>query len=217
MAEKYRVAALILYPCNMVSNWKDRIEELLQFPFVACLHDKDNCEEHIHLILCRTNGPATLKWFISWVNSRLSNSDKYYLSKDKNGNTVQVPVKCCSTAEPIASNFQRAYDYLYHGGMVADKCKKEGKFSYKQTDLFSGNNFDLHHYIQVDNYDKMIILQKICQHIIDYKIMDDIKIFEYCISQGDDYFQVYQSKSAMLSRLASGNWKRWERERKQEK
>lgn len=214
MAEKYRYAELILYPCNMIDNWKEEIEERLQFPFVACLHDRDNCEPHIHLILCRGNGPATIKWFIKWANTCLSNPNKVYKKLDKDGNEVYCPVTCCSTASPIVASFQRAYDYLYHGGSVADKCKKEGKYPYKQSDLFSGNNFDLHHYIQTDTYDKMIIAQKICDFIVRYNIMDDIKIFEYCMANGDDFFEVYCSRSAMFSRLASGNWKKWERERK---
>jgi len=214
MAEKYRCAEVILYPCNMVVGWKSKIEELIQYPFVACLHDRDNCEPHIHLILCRGNGPATLKWFINWCNRTLSNPDKTYIDYDSDGNKVVKPCCCCSTASPIVSNFQRAYDYLYHGGLVADKCCKEGKFAYSQTDLFFGNNFDIHHYIQVDTYDKMIIAQKICEHIKLYNLMDDIAVYDFCVSQGDDYFAVYCSKSAMFSRLCGGNWKKWERSRK---
>ena len=31
----------ILYPENMIENWKDQIEDVLQLPFCYCVHDKD--------------------------------------------------------------------------------------------------------------------------------------------------------------------------------
>ena len=31
----------ILYPENMIENWKDEIEDVLQLPFCYCVHDKD--------------------------------------------------------------------------------------------------------------------------------------------------------------------------------
>lgn len=201
--EKYRVAEVIIYPCNMIPDWKEKFEDLIQLPFVAALHDRDNTETHLHCILCRGNGPATLNWFIKWVNKRLSNPDKIHIDKDG----VIHKAKCCSTAEPIITNFRKAYDYLYHGGVTLEKCKEEGKFLYSQSILFSGNNFELARYLSMDEYDKTFVCDAICREIVERNFTNLRQVYDFCVSSGNDYIRMFQSKSALFDRLCGGNYK----------
>ena len=198
MAEKYRYAECILYPENMIDDWESVIDDKLQLPFAYCLHDKDKEKDgsevkpHIHIILVHNNTVA-LSFFKKWVNSRLSKPDCI----------------CCSTCEPIL-NMDKSVKYLIHD---TDKAREEGKFQYPESARRFGNNFDLHHYLQIDENEKLYITQVIAQHILDYNIMDLTSVHQWILSQGDKYYSVFVSRSAYFDRLASGNWKKWERKK----
>ena len=61
MAEKNKYWWGVLYPENMIENWKDEISEKLQLPFAYCIHDKCKDEKgehrktHVHLIVAFKN------------------------------------------------------------------------------------------------------------------------------------------------------------------
>ena len=61
MVVKAKYWQAIMYPENMIDDWKDRICELFQVPFCYCVHDKDTDKkeearkEHVHIILAFGN------------------------------------------------------------------------------------------------------------------------------------------------------------------
>lgn len=198
MAEKYRYAECILYPENMREDWKDKIDFLIQMPFAYCVHDQDLGDDedethgkvHVHLILVHNNTVA-LTFFVKWCNLRLSAEGK----------------KCCSTAKPIIYPKQ-AWNYLIHD---TDKAREQGKFQYPQSSRVCGNDFDIHHFIQLDENTKLAIVEKITDHILDYNIMDLTSLVPWIRSQGIEFFSVFVSRSSYFDRICGGNFKKWER------
>lgn len=203
MAEKYRYAECILYNENMIEDWKDKIDYLIQMPFAYCVHDKDLGDDedethgkvHVHIILVHSNTVA-LSFFVKWCNLRLS----------------KVGSKCCSTAKPVI-NPKQAWNYLIHD---TEKARQEGKFQYPQSARVCGNDFDIHHFIQIDECTKITIIQKITDYIIEHNIMDLTSMVEWVQRQGTVYFSIFVSRSSYFDRICGGNWKKWERSKKDE-
>lgn len=214
MAEKYRYAEVIFYPNNMVDNWKSIIDDVLQVPFIYAIHDRDQesdgspVDEHGHCIMV-WNNTVSLDHFVKWFN-QLSDPNKTFVNKV----TGEVlPVKACSTAQPVV-NWDRAYEYLIHN---TEKAKEEGKFQYPESARISGNNFDIHHYRQIDEALKLDILIEISNYIDDHNIMDFITLKrQFLDPQGREYIRVAVSRSGYLDRLMAGNWKKWEREKEKQ-
>lgn len=223
MAEKYRYAEVIFYPQNMVDNWQEIIDDVLQVPFCYAIHDKDREEDgslkllHGHLLLCWNNTVA-LDHFVKWVN-RLSDPNKFYdrtfIDVDSGEeNTISCPVKAASTAQPII-NWERAYNYLIHD---TESAKRDGKFLYPQSIRISGNNFDISRLKHIDEAVKLDLLIEISDYIDTHNIMDFITLKRNFLDKmGRDYIALASSKSGYLDRLMAGNYKKWEREQKKAK
>ena len=223
MAEKYRYAEVVFYPKNMVSNWKFIIDDVLQIPFCYAIHDQDTeedgtpVEEHGHCCMV-WNNTVSLDHFVKWFN-QLSDPtktfDKDIVDKDTGlVHTVSLPVKACSTAKPIV-NWDRAFEYLIHN---TEKAIQENKFQYPQSSRVCGNNFDIHHYRQLDEQIKLDILKEISDYIDKYNIMDFITLKRNFLDhQSQSYFQVAVTRSGYLDRLMAGNWKKWERDKLEKK
>ena len=101
----------ICYPENMLEDWQEEIDDILQVPFAYAIHDIDHDQKskqrktHVHIIVV-WGGNTTRKAIINVLN-RLSADGK----------------RCCSSAEPV-NNIRHAYDYLIHD---TASCRKKGK------------------------------------------------------------------------------------------
>ena len=128
--DKARFWVGVLYPENMREDWQECIGDLLELPYVYCVHDKDNDEVederkvHLHLIITFAN-TTTHKHAMSVFN-QLSAEGK----------------KCLSSCEAII-NIRSKYDYLIHN---TETAKKQGKHQYYANERISGNNFDIGEY-----------------------------------------------------------------------
>lgn len=98
----------ICYPENMLDDWQEEIDDILQVPFAYAIHDIDHDQKskqrktHVHIIVV-WGGNTTRKAIINVLN-RLSADGK----------------RCCSSAEPV-NNIRHAYDYLIHDTASSQK------------------------------------------------------------------------------------------------
>ena len=99
----------ICYPENMLDDWQEEIDDILQVPFAYAIHDIDHDQKskqrktHVHIIVV-WGGNTTRKAIINVLN-RLSADGK----------------RCCSSAEPV-NNIRHAYNYLIHD---TASCRKK--------------------------------------------------------------------------------------------
>ena len=190
MPEKYPQWSGILYPENMISDWKDVIGDQLQLPYCYCVHDRDLDHDgdsrklHLHLIVV-WRGPTTLAAALRLFN-RLSAPGKI----------------CCSTAEPV-SDIRHMYNYLIHD---TDDCRKKSKFLYSSSDRVSGNGFDIGFLEQLTSADKEQILFDIrdmihSNHISNFALLDLA-----CAStdRPSAYLEVLRCNSHYFQRLLDG-------------
>lgn len=198
--DKYRQWEVIAYPENMIVNWKDVIEKVLQVPFCYIVHDKDNfkVEEdeeqrkiHVHIWLVWGN-TTTYRNIIKHVN-RLSKPGK----------------KCCSTAQAVL-NPTIAYQYLIHSD---EKSKKKGKHLYDESERICCNNFDIGSLIDVSAEETCDKLNELSHIIVNREIEDYATLFVY-VSQNLDkrYLYVIQHNCNYLDKICTGVWKKKERE-----
>lgn len=143
----------ILYPENMIENWKDQIEDVLQLPFCYCVHDKDLLRDpdeqrkvHLHLIIAFPN--TTTYKHACEVFNRLSAPGRSCIPAGKG-------------AEALVS-IEYGYDYLIHD---TDKCRREGKYQYPREERICGNNFDIGAYIQLSKAQEKEIFNDIIDTI----------------------------------------------------
>lgn len=156
----------VLYPENMIDNWKDELDDVLQLPYCYCIHDKDLLKDgdetrkvHLHMIVCFSN-TTTYKNALT-VFQRLSSAGRI----------------CCNKCEQII-NIKYAYDYLIHN---TKKCGEAGKHLYLPEERISGNNFDIGSYEQLSKTEEDEIFNSICD-----------TIFEMCILNFADLHRYYQ-------------------------
>ena len=115
-----RAYQAIMYPENMIDDWKEQISHKFQVPFAYCVHDKDltndpdeKRKEHVHCIIVFPN-TTTLKHATS-VFRRLEKDGYSCLSK-------AMPPEACISIE-------HCYEYLIHD---TDDCREKGKFQYQK-------------------------------------------------------------------------------------
>lgn len=155
---KNRTWQAILYPENMITDWKDRIDDIVQLPFAYCVHDKgleleDLQEErkiHLHLILV-------------WPNTTTFRSAMtvfgYLSAAGKN---------CIGRVEPVIWH-ERAYKYLIHD---TDKARKQGKYQFDPAERITGNNYDIGAYIQVSTLERNEMFDDLTDFILDNGIIN---------------------------------------------
>lgn len=153
----------VLYPENMISNWQDDIESLVQLPFAYCIHDQDlksdgDCAKtHVHLILAWPN--TTTQKQAEWVFQKLQDPDMG---------------SCLHKVEQII-NMQRMYDYLIHD---TDDARRKGKYQYSKDLRIEGNGFDIHFLAQTSASEKAEALRELRQIIKDEKIFNVVVLMD---------------------------------------
>ena len=150
----------ICYPENMLDDWQEEIDDILQVPFAYAIHDIDHDQKskqrktHVHIIVV-WGGNTTRKAIINVLN-RLSADGK----------------RCCSSAEPV-NNIRHAYDYLIHD---TASCRKKGKELYPVEVRIEGNNFDIGQLEQLSTKDKQDMLFELQDAVVSKEIeIDQLK------------------------------------------
>lgn len=186
----------ILYPENMVDNWQNEIDKLLQIPYCYCIHDKDLLKEkkeerkkHIHLIVAFPN-TTTLNHAFNVIN-RLSAPNKCAIPNNR--------IEACV-------NIRYCYNYLIHD---TDDCRKSRKHLYDLSERVEGLNFDIGTYEQISMRDKLLMVEDIDDLVIKECICNyaDLKIR---IKEVFDlrYWDIFHSYSSHYNRLCNGMYQK---------
>lgn len=152
---KSRYWAMIAYPENMLPEWPSLIADVVQVPYVYCVHDQDhlsgrlseNGEDkrkiHVHIGLVFP-GPTTFE------------------SAKRVVDLLALPGKtCCPVGEPII-NWAYYYKYLIHDTPGALAI---GKHLYQKKERIEGNNFDIDLYYVVSESEKKRIRRELANVI----------------------------------------------------
>lgn len=193
MAEKNKYWSAILYPENMIENWKDEIGDIVQLPYAYCLHDKDLDKDgddrkvHLHLVLAFPN------------TTTMNHAKNIYSSLSREG------AKCLSTLQGV-NNIRHIYDYLIHD---TEDSKKKGKHLYDKKERVTGNGFDIGAFEQLGLKEKNDIAKKLCNCIVQENFTNFTDFYMYVVSNYDtDYFEVLKSNSGLFERLTRGNYQK---------
>lgn len=189
----------ICYPENMLDDWQEEIDDILQVPFAYAIHDIDHDQKskqrktHVHIIVV-WGGNTTRKAIINVLN-RLSADGK----------------RCCSSAEPV-NNIRHAYDYLIHD---TASCRKKGKELYPVEVRIEGNNFDIGQLEQLSTKDKQDMLFELVGFIMVEKF-ETINDFTTAALREfpEQYREIIVGYNSILERYCRGNYLNAERKRK---
>lgn len=188
----------VLYPENMLPDWKDRIEDVVQLPFAYCVHDKglqleeldEERKQHVHLILVWP-APTTYKHAME-VFDGLSAPGR----------------KALSSCKPVYWA-QRAYNYLIHD---TDDCRKKGKYQFRPEERITGNNYDIGDYIQISLEEKNEMFDALTAFILDNNIRNFADFVEYSAKAFADkkeiLREVVRGHSSYFERLVKGCYHR---------
>lgn len=179
----------VLYPENMVENWKVIIGDLLELPFAYCIHnadltsdDEEDRKDHVHLIIVFNNTTTYKNAFR--VFQRLG----------------EFSLSACQSV----INIRYMYEYLIHN---TETCKKQNKHQYDPSERILGNNFDIGSYEQVSLAEKKEMRRELSSLILNdfytnYSVFykDLIKNFT------PDYEDIVCSNSGHFERLCKGNY-----------
>lgn len=188
---KARFWVAVLYLENMLPNWKDVIDDLLELPFAYCVHMADldskseHRKDHVHIILAFPN-TTTYKHAME-VFSLLSAPGK----------------KALNTCQAVIS-IRSKYDYLIHD---TKKAREQGKHLYDASARVTGNNFDIGAYEQVTQEDKNRMLREMLDFVVDNDIKD-ISTFYVTYAEplsNPQVFDVFKSYGSLIERLCKGN------------
>ena len=199
--EKAQYWVGVLYPENMISDWEEKIGDLVQVPYAYCIHDKDKLNKkletdekhderkvHIHLMLIWRN-PTTYNNACSVFNS--------LAVKGK---------KCFAWIEKI-KDIRYLYEYLLHN---TETAKKQGKYQYDKSERKTGNNFDIGAFEQLSVTQKEKMAQELCDIVVDKGFRNFMKFYKYVRKNYDtDYFKVLRVNSGILERLCKGNYQQY--------
>ena len=189
MAEKARYWTGVVYPENMIDDWKDRICECLEMPFAYCEHslDKDSKsdhrKDHVHILLAWNN--TTTKKAVKEVFERLARPGRV----------------CCNGVQSVY-NVRRMYDYLIHD---TDDCRQKGKELYPKESRIEGNNFDIGAFEQISAEEKGEAAKELCKYIIERRICNLGDVFSI-ITESEDfsdvkYWEAFKMYNAMIERI----------------
>ena len=185
---KSRYWTIILYPENLIEDWKDKLYEI-GLPMCYCLHNKtkvgdEDRKEHIHLIVAYPN--STTYNHIMNMFKVLNKSDK-----EKAFNTVQV-----------VYSMENTYNYLIHD---TDDCRKKGKEPYDKKDRKCINNFDIGVYVQKSIQEEKAQRKEIFNIIKLNRFTNYFDLAMYIEENyDDDYLDVLFKYSGNFERLTRG-------------
>ncbi len=190
---KAKFWSAVLYPENMVSNWQETIDDLLQIPFCYIIHNKDkdskseHRKDHVHLLLAFPN--TTTRNHALNVANQLSEENK----------------KACSTVQAVIG-IRNVYDYLIHD---TESARKQGKELYDAKERITGNGFDIGSFEQLSTVEKNNICKRLCNIIIEQGFTNFTDFYIYVIENYDiSYFEVLKSNSGFFERLTKGNFQK---------
>ncbi len=194
--EKARAWNGVLYPENMIEDWKSSIGDKLQVPYAYCVHDKDvdkkkqHRKDHVHITIMFSN-TTTAKHALE-VFSLLSQEGK----------------KAINTCEAVV-NIRNSYEYLIHN---TEDSKKKKKHLYDVSERICGNGFDIGAYEQIGTAERLQVKIDIKNLIRDNFIINFSEIDDYLLSEYEDryslYFDVFSVNSNFFNRLIDGNYQK---------
>ena len=177
----------VLYPENMVEDWEEKIDDLVEVPFAYCKHTEDvdikseHRKDHVHLILVFTNTTT--------YNHAL---DVFKLLGEEAVNTCKACI-----------NVRHCYDYLIHD---TKKCKKVGKHKYDPSERITGNNFDIGAYEQMTTEQRHDILKELIVWTREKKFTNMADLMDKALDLDTYYFEVVVAHNAILERICRGNY-----------
>lgn len=161
----------ILYPDNMVENWQEDIDDIIQLPFAYCIHDKDLLHDgdetrkvHVHLM-------------IMWNNTT---TYKHALSVFQ---LLNAPGRTCVNTIKMIISPRKAWDYLIHD---TEKCRKKGKYQYPKEERIEGNNFDIGAYEQLSTEEKAEIRRTLSKLCLDKGFTNYASFYKYVMTHTTD-------------------------------
>lgn len=196
--EKNRYWTGVLYPENMIDDWRGKIDRIIERPYCYIVHDKDSLtgkeledherKEHVHLWVV-WGGPTTGKNAVKLFD-RLSKENSCCMRAGHEIQSVQN-----------TSNF---FKYLIHSD---DKSVKAGKHRYDENERITGNNFDIGAYIVLSDVE----IKQIRAEIITFTLSEKITNFaDLMIKVRENYDDTYEDVlckyQAMFTSLTRGNY-----------
>ena len=188
----------VLYEENMVEGWEDKIDDILQLPYCYIKHDKDTDKKsehrknHIHCLVA-WNSPTTYKHALN-VFKELG---------EKAVNTCQACI-CV----------RHCYDYLIHN---TEKCKKQNKHLYDESERVEGNNFDIGAYEQISMKEKRELLKELLAFAVKSKITNFADFTAKALEWDSIYFEIFVGYNSMFEKVVRGNYLKAEAESEKKK
>ena len=178
----------VLYPESMIDSWEDKISDLVQVPFVYCIHDRDSLEDsdedrkvHVHLVLAFPNTTT--------YNHALT--------------VFQELQPNCGICKRVI-NIRYMYNYLIHD---TDDCRKKCKYLYSPDQRICGNNFDIGAFEQVSVAEKHKMLDQLIQFIMDNGFTN---LIDFTIGMNsvfdDSYKELIYGYHGLLEAYCRGNY-----------
>lgn len=193
----------VLYPENMIASWQEEIGDILQVPYVYCIHDKDHLAEyktgktskeadrerdrkiHVHIIIAFPN---------TTTYNHVMNT---FLKLSKDGE------RCINKCESV-TNIRNTYEYLLHN---TETAKKQKKYQYPANERITGNNFDIGAYEQLSVQEKQNMKIELSDAIIQHNITNYADFYKFARSNYDtEYLEIVTSYSSHFERLTRGNY-----------
>lgn len=199
--DKSRYFGFVLYEDSAIENWRDKVADIIEWPWAYCTHDKDKIytndgfeveserKTHTHFIIALPNGSTTYKAILEVVNR---------LGK----------VSYLKTLQNIKGN----YDYLIHD---TKKAREEHKHVYDKSERVESDDFDIGAYIQISEAEvigikKQLTLDIIAKQIFDYQ---DFILYVMTLDDEDDdtYYKIATGHQHYFESIIKGNYLKLER------
>lgn len=186
----------ICYPENMIDDWEDRIEDLIQLPCCYIIHDKDLLKEkdeerkiHVHIVIAFNN------------TTTINHATNVILRLSKEG-------KSCIPNNRIEAVVDMGYlwDYLIHN---TPKARKARKHLYDKSERITLNNFDIGAYEQISIFEKHSMVAELSKLIRENFICNYGDFYNYVCDNYDElYVQMCHSYSSHFERLTRANFQK---------
>ena len=201
--EKARFFAFVLYEDSAIENWRDKVADIIEWPFAYCTHNKDKIlsddgleivgdrKIHTHFIIALTGGTTTYNAILNVVN-RLGKVS--YLK--------------------VIHNVKGNYDYLIHD---TKKAREDHKHVYDVSERYESADFDIGAYIQMSEAEVTDIKKQLTFDIMNRKILDYAEFILYAISMDqeneceDKYFKIATNNQNYFNAIIKGKYHQFER------
>lgn len=194
---KSRYWAMISYPENMLSNWREICSDVLQVPAVYCVHDKDALSGRLS-----ETGEDVRKIHVHW--GLVFDGPTTFENAKRLINLLALPGKiCCPVGEPV-QNWPSFYRYLIHDTPGALAL---GKHLYNKKDRIEINNFDIDLYCVISERAKQACLKEIEDTIIAMSFYNYADLFVYLRTLPDPdglIMSTAHTYSSHIERLCKG-------------